>query len=435
MLTVYLRESDDGALHGAQRLGLAVLTPFQVAGERIARPFQDAYGYVSDLTDAKAEKDALAAQVQALRDQVILYQTAAQDNQTLRETLAFIDGPRFPQDFTPVTTRVIAQPASAYDQQILVAAGSSDGVAEDDPVVTSDGLVGKVTKVSSNASQVTLLTDQSMAVSAIDLTTAARGVAKPASSSDGGLVLDRVDKAERVEVDDMVVTSGWREGDLSSLYPRGIVVGRVTEVGQQDIDLFKRIQIAPAVDFDSLSEVVILTKQGMTLDVVKAAVLIAVASVAQVSIVNSFELVEGRADLVLLCVVGIALLRGPIFGACAGFFAGLIVDVGTLGTLGLTSLLLTLGGYWAGRLGEATSNQRNQVARILIAVTLLTIGVGIGSMIVHLLLGESVAVGTIVVQAILPSLLLNLILAIPVYLFCRVLFRPPAPREREIPVG
>ncbi len=262
MLTVYLRESDDGALHGAQRLGLAVLTPFQVAGERIARPFQDAYGYVSDLTDAKAEKDALAAQVQALRDQVILYQTAAQDNQTLRETLAFIDGPRFPQDFTPVTTRVIAQPASAYDQQILVAAGSSDGVAEDDPVVTSDGLVGKVTKVSSNASQVTLLTDQSMAVSAIDLTTAARGVAKPASSSDGGLVLDRVDKAERVEVDDMVVTSGWREGDLSSLYPRGIVVGRVTEVGQQDIDLFKRIQIAPAVDFDSLSEVVILTKKA-----------------------------------------------------------------------------------------------------------------------------------------------------------------------------
>ena len=152
--------------------------------------------------------------------------------------------------------REVLRKAGAVDE------GSNDGVAEDDLVVTSDGLVGKVTKVSSNASQVTLLTDQSMAVSAIDLTTAARGVAKPASSSDGGLVLDRVDKAERVEVDDMVVTSGWREGDLSSLYPRGIVVGRVTEVGQQDIDLFKRIQVAPAVDFDSLSEVVILTKKA-----------------------------------------------------------------------------------------------------------------------------------------------------------------------------
>ncbi len=173
----------------------------------------------------------------------------------------------------------------------------------------------------------------------------------------------------------------------------------------------------------------------MTLDIVKAAVLVAVASIAQISIVNSFELAEGRAGIILLCVIGIALLRGPIFGACAGFFAGLIVDVGTLGTLGLTSLLLTLGGYWAGRLGEATSDQRNQVARILIAVTLLTIGVEIGSMILHLLLGESVPVGAIVGRVILPSLLLNLILAIPVYLFCRVLFRPPARREREVSVG
>lgn len=173
----------------------------------------------------------------------------------------------------------------------------------------------------------------------------------------------------------------------------------------------------------------------MTADVLKAALLVAVASIAQVSIVNSFELAEGRADIVLLCVVGIALLRGPIFGACAGFFAGLVVDVGTFGTLGLSSLLLTIGGYWAGRFGDATSDRRNQVARILVAVTLLTVGVGIGSMIVHLLLGESVAVGEIVGRVIMPSLLLNLILAVPVYLFCRVLFRPAPRRERELPVG
>jgi len=262
MLTVYLRESDGGALHAAQRLGVAVLTPFQVAGERIARPFQDAYGYVSDLTDAKAEKDRLAAQVQALREEVIQYQTEAQENANLRKTLGFVDGPRFPQDFTPVTTRVIAQPASPYDQEILVAAGSNNGVAEDDPVVTAEGLVGKVTKVAATSAQVTLLTDQSMAASAIDLGTEARGVVKPSASNDGGLILDRVDKAARVEVGDTVVTSGWREGDLSSLYPRGIAVGTVTEVGQQDIDLFKRIQIAPTVDFDSLSEVVILTRKS-----------------------------------------------------------------------------------------------------------------------------------------------------------------------------
>ena len=82
----------------------------------------------------------------------------------------------------------------------------------------------------------------------------------------------------------------------------------------------------------------------MILDVVKAVLLLLVLAILQISFVNSFELVEGHADVVLVVLTGIALLRGPVFGACAGFFAGLVLDVSTLGTLGLTSLLLTLAG-------------------------------------------------------------------------------------------
>src|SRR3990170_2004710 len=96
--------------------------------------------------------------------------------------------------------------------------------------------------------------------------------------------------------------------------------------------------------------------EEVILDVVKAAVLLFLAAVVQVTFVNSFELAEGHADIVLLALVGLALLRGPVFGAAAGFFAGLVLDTGTFGTLGLSSLLLTLAGYAAGRLGEATSH-------------------------------------------------------------------------------
>lgn len=170
----------------------------------------------------------------------------------------------------------------------------------------------------------------------------------------------------------------------------------------------------------------------MTADIVKAALLLALAATLQISFVDSFELVDGRADVILLCLVGLALLRGPIFGAAAGFYAGLIFDLGTLGTLGLTSLLLTLAGYWAGRFGEATSDRRNQVARILLAVALTTIGVAVGSLIVHLLLGESASVGDVIVRMLLPTLLLNLILAIPAYALCKRLFPPPERKQREI---
>jgi rod shape-determining protein MreC len=262
LLTVYLRESDDGALHGAQRLGQAALHPFQVAGERIARPFQDAYGWASDLVGAKDERDRLQAQVQALQQQVVELQTASQENERLRELLGYVSGPRLPDDYTPITSRVLAQPANPYDQTILVAAGSADGVTADSPVVTGDGLVGRVTSVSTNASQVTLLTDQSIAVSALDLDTRAPGVLRRSPGSGSGLVLDRVEKDLVVSEGDMIVTAGWKEGDLESLYPADIPIGMVTSVGLQDIDLYQRIQVAPFVNFDALSEVVILVSRG-----------------------------------------------------------------------------------------------------------------------------------------------------------------------------
>jgi rod shape-determining protein MreD len=173
----------------------------------------------------------------------------------------------------------------------------------------------------------------------------------------------------------------------------------------------------------------------MWLDVAKAALLLLFAAIAQVSFVNSFELAEGHADVVLLVLVGLGLLRGPIFGACAGFFAGLVLDTAILETLGLSSLLLTLAGYAAGRLGEATSSHQNARARIVIAITLLTLAVEVGSLIVHVLLGESADVGTILGRVLLPTLALNLILSIPAYALCRRLFPPRPRREREVVVG
>ena len=93
----------------------------------------------------------------------------------------------------------------------------------------------------------------------------------------------------------------------------------------------------------------------MIADAVKAGVLLLFAALVQVSIASTIEVAEGHPNLVLVLVVALALLRGPIFGACAGFWAGLVLDVASLGTLGLTSLLLTLAGHFSGRFGEATS--------------------------------------------------------------------------------
>jgi rod shape-determining protein MreC len=258
LITVYFRESEDGALHGAQRMGLSVAMPFEVAGERIARPFRDAWSWASDLIGAKDENEKLRKEIEELRQKVVQQETAVSENDRLKALLQFVDGPTFPSGFDGVATRVVGRPPSAYNQEVLIAAGTSSGVQRNDPVVTKDGLVGLVTDLTSNGAKVTLLTDQSSAVSAAVLESGAAGIVRHGPSDSSALILDRVSKDELVTEGDLVITAGWRSGKLESLYPRGIPVGTVKSVGQQDVDLYKRIQVTPLVDFDSLAEVIVL---------------------------------------------------------------------------------------------------------------------------------------------------------------------------------
>jgi rod shape-determining protein MreC len=261
LVSVYFRESRGGSLHGVQSDVASILRPFEVAAERVARPFQDAAGWIGGLSDAKSQNEKLRNEVDVLRQRVIQNQTALRENEQLRALLAFRDGPRFPKDYRGLAVRVIARPASQFEQQVVVASGSNDGVRIHDPVVTADGLVGQVTKVGRRVALVQLLTDEQAAASALDLRSAASGIVTHGSSSGSSLILDRVTKDQVVRLGDMIVTAGWRTRDLNSIYPRGIPIGRVTSVGQLDTDLYKQIEVQPLVQFDSLDAVLVLVRK------------------------------------------------------------------------------------------------------------------------------------------------------------------------------
>jgi rod shape-determining protein MreD len=160
-------------------------------------------------------------------------------------------------------------------------------------------------------------------------------------------------------------------------------------------------------------------------DGVKAAVVLFVAAVAQVSIFSQLHAFGAVPDLLLVSLVAIALLRGSLVGAVGGFFAGLLVDTATLGTLGLTSLVLTLAGYWIGRYGETTGRDRAHAPFLSVAV--VTVLYQLGLLVVHFVLGESAPAGA-VARSLLPAIVLNLILTAPVYALVRRLLRPG---ERE----
>jgi rod shape-determining protein MreC len=257
LITVYFRESASGPLHRTQGVGAAVLRPFEVGVERIARPFRDVYGYFHGLAVARSENGRLRAEAEHYRQLYIQNATAAHDNVQLRQILNYEQGPSFPADYRPVNTRVLAGPPSQFEQQVVVAAGSNQGIHRYDPVVTPAGLVGDVTKVFSNVARVTLLTDDQSAVGAMNLR-GASGLVRHGASPGGTLILDQVTKDQVVYRGDRVLTQGSLAGGLPSIYPRGIPIGTVTHVGQSDVGLYKDIQLTPFVDFSSLESVIVL---------------------------------------------------------------------------------------------------------------------------------------------------------------------------------
>jgi rod shape-determining protein MreC len=260
LVTVYFRESDGGVLHNAQSTGATILRPFEVGAERVARPFRDGAGWFSGLIHAKRDNKKLKRQVDALRQEIILNQSALRENAQLKKLVDYLQGPTFPKDYSPVAARVIARAPSQFTQQIVVSAGKNDGIAKHDAVVTGDGLVGEVTKVASHVAQVTLLSDPTSAVSALDIHSNADGILQ-LDQSGSTLILDRVTKDQVVDRGDVITTSGFRSGDLTSLYPRGIPLGVVSSVSQTDTDIYKKVQVDPYVDFANLEAVIILIPQ------------------------------------------------------------------------------------------------------------------------------------------------------------------------------
>ena len=164
------------------------------------------------------------------------------------------------------------------------------------------------------------------------------------------------------------------------------------------------------------------------IDALKIAALVFVAGVLQASVFSGADLLGGAPDVLLLTLLGIALQRGAVAGAAAGFLGGLLLDVATLESLGLSSLLLTLVGYWAGRFGEATRGDRRYVP--LTSVLAATVFVAVGGYLLHFMLGADILAQRALVTTLLPGLGLNLVVGVPVLAVCRTLLRPHEQGER-----
>jgi rod shape-determining protein MreC len=245
---------------GLQRGVSTIFGPLQEGADRALKPARDAINWIDETFAARGDKKQLQQEVEQLRTQVAAGQTAMSENNQLRKLLGLKQAGKLPLGFTPVTARVIARSPTIWYSTVTIDHGSGSGVKVNAPVISGDGLVGRVTSVTGGTAQVTLITDHTSAVSAKVVPSGIQGVISPEVGNPADLVLDFIDSSRHVQSGQMVVTSGWNARGLSSFYPYGIPLGRVTQATIAQQEASQQVHVRPFADLRQLEFVQVLTK-------------------------------------------------------------------------------------------------------------------------------------------------------------------------------
>ena len=259
-ITIDYREGDDGPLASIGNAALTVISPLQEVVSKVTHPIGNFFSTLFRLPSIRHERDVLRERVDALETQ--LSETRSDQARLadlealfgLRESL----GPKV----QTMAAQVIANGVSNFEWTIEIDKGSSDGIARDMPVIASSGLVGHVVQVGANSSRVQLIIDpDSFVAGRLDVS---RQTGLLSGEGNQDLQMSLVESTAEVSPDERVVTAGYRIRDVAeSLYPPNVLIGTVSRVLEQDAATEKFVTVRPAVDFSSLSLVlVVLSRDG-----------------------------------------------------------------------------------------------------------------------------------------------------------------------------
>jgi rod shape-determining protein MreC len=259
LLTIYFSEPIGGGLHAIQRGAGEALSPLEEGVSRAFKPFSDLAGWVGDVSSAKKENKQLKTEVQTLRTQLAQLATDKREAQQLRAITQV--SANLPQDAKTITARVIAHSPTVWYSTIQIDKGRGDGLRVNQPVITAGGLAGKVVATTGGTARVALITDQSNAVSAEVMPNGVSGVVKPEIGGKD-LILDFIPKGSHLRRGQIVVTSGFKSGDLQSLFPRGIPIGKVGSVNQDQLENYQRVRVQPYADLRRMDFVQVVIDNG-----------------------------------------------------------------------------------------------------------------------------------------------------------------------------
>lgn len=202
-----------------------------------------------DLARLQQRNAELEAEVSRLQTEIIELKQQIIETRVLE---ALVDFARVNPENRYVAAQVIGRDPSPFLQYLIINRGSDDGLRKGMPVVTQQGLVGRVAAVTAGAARIQLITDAGSRVNVRIDPSETRAILN--GDVTGELSLDNIAQSAQVTVGDLVLTSG-----LGGNFPPDILVGQVSSVRSRDNDLFQRAAVQSTIDFTQLEIVLVIT--------------------------------------------------------------------------------------------------------------------------------------------------------------------------------
>ena len=262
LLSLYYREGSGGGLHRFQNGVATVFGPVQGAADRAFKPGRDLINWFSETFQARGDNDKLRDQVADLREQLAVAQTQDQQSEELGKLLKLSSSGLIPDGLRaghrprhrPLADRLVLDRADQCRLEL--------GVRLDDPVITGDGLAGRISQVTHGTAEVTLITDHTSSVAARVEPVGATGVVEPEVGDPNDLVLDYLENANGIAETQTVVTAGFATGGLDSLFPPGIPIGEISDASLEERAAYQRVHVDPYADLRDMEFVQVLTNPG-----------------------------------------------------------------------------------------------------------------------------------------------------------------------------
>src|SRR5581483_777772 len=230
-----------------KNLSLNLWLPFQKTVTWVITFPENTLNAVRELRNLRHEVDRLQVENQSLRLELSNHKSIESELSRLQDVLQLKS--KLPRQAK--IARIIAHDPSTWNSSFIVDVGAEDGVQPDSPVISEQGVVGRVLEVTPKHSRVLILSDSDSSISGIDERSRVTGIVLGTGRNQ--LKYGYVSVSEDVQKDDVILSSG-----LGGIYPKGYAIGTVVKKVETENGLNTEIEMAPAVDYAALDYVFIL---------------------------------------------------------------------------------------------------------------------------------------------------------------------------------